>query len=101
MAAITICSDFGAPKIKSLTVFTVSPSICHEVLNSEQDFIRKLIILRVQDAQRVQDTVVIAINAAAVIPSLNRKEVWEYGSCYGDDYPNLYDPFSPSPLLKH
>ena len=54
------------------------------VLNSEQDFIRKLIILRVQDAQRVQDTVVIAINAAAVIPSLNRKEVWEYGSCYGD-----------------
>ena len=28
MAAITICSDFGAPKIKSATV---SPSICHEV----------------------------------------------------------------------
>ena len=29
MAAITICSDFGAPKIKSVTV---SPSICHEVM---------------------------------------------------------------------
>ena len=29
MAAITICSDFGAPK-KSATVSTVSPSICHE-----------------------------------------------------------------------
>ena len=29
MAAITICSDFGPPKIKS---FTVSPSICHEVM---------------------------------------------------------------------
>ena len=26
MAAVTICSDFGAPKIKSATV---SPSICH------------------------------------------------------------------------
>ena len=29
MAAVTICSDFGAPKIKSATV---SPSICHEVM---------------------------------------------------------------------
>ena len=29
MATITICSDFGAPKIKSATVSTVSPSICH------------------------------------------------------------------------
>ena len=33
MAAVTICSDFGAPKIKSDTVSTVSPSICHEVIN--------------------------------------------------------------------
>ena len=32
MAAVTICSDFGAPKIKSLTVSIVSPSICHEVM---------------------------------------------------------------------
>ena len=30
-AAVTICSDFGAPKLKSDTVSTVSPSICHEV----------------------------------------------------------------------
>ena len=29
MAAVTICSDFGAPKIKSVTV---SPSICHEMM---------------------------------------------------------------------
>ena len=29
MAAVTICNDFGAPKIKSVTV---SPSICHEVM---------------------------------------------------------------------
>ena len=34
MAAITICSDFGAPKIKSDTVSTVSPSISHEVIIS-------------------------------------------------------------------
>ena len=29
MAAVTICSDFGAQKIKSVTA---SPSICHEVM---------------------------------------------------------------------
>ena len=34
MAAVTICSDFGASKIKSLTVSIVSPSICHEVMGS-------------------------------------------------------------------
>ena len=32
MAAITICSDFGAPKIKSVTVSTVYLSICREVM---------------------------------------------------------------------
>ena len=32
MAAVTICSDFGAPKIKAVTVSTFSPSICHEVM---------------------------------------------------------------------
>ena len=32
MAAVTICSGFGAKKIKSLTVCTVSPSICHELI---------------------------------------------------------------------
>ena len=32
MAAVTICSDFGAQKIKSATVSTVFPSICHEVM---------------------------------------------------------------------
>ena len=32
MAAVTICSHFGASKIKSVTVFIVSPSICHEVM---------------------------------------------------------------------
>ena len=35
MAAITICSDFGAPKIKSATVSTVSASISHEVMGPD------------------------------------------------------------------
>ena len=38
MAAVTICSDFGAPppnKIKSAIVSTVSPSICHEVMGPD------------------------------------------------------------------
>ena len=35
MAAVTICSDFGAPQIKSLTVSIVSPSICHEVMGPD------------------------------------------------------------------
>ena len=32
MAAVTICSDFGAQNIKSVTVSIVSPSTCHEVM---------------------------------------------------------------------
>ena len=32
MAAVAIYSDFGAPKIKSVTV---SPSICHEVMGPD------------------------------------------------------------------
>ena len=35
MAAINICSDFGAPKIKSDTVSSVSPSIHHEVMGTD------------------------------------------------------------------
>ena len=36
MAAVTICSDFGAPpKIKSDTVSTVSPSIFHKVMGPD------------------------------------------------------------------
>ena len=34
--AVTICSDFGAPKNKkSDTVYTVSPSISHEVMGPD------------------------------------------------------------------
>ena len=32
MAAVTIGSDFGALKIKSATLSTVSPSISHELM---------------------------------------------------------------------
>ena len=32
MTAVTICSDFGAPEIKFVTVSTVSPSMCYEVM---------------------------------------------------------------------
>ena len=32
MAAVTICSDFGDPEVKSDAVSTVSPSISHEVM---------------------------------------------------------------------
>ena len=35
MAAVTICSDFGAQKIKSDTVSTVFPSISHEVMGPD------------------------------------------------------------------
>ena len=32
MAAVTIYSNFGAPKVKFVTVSVVSPSICHKVM---------------------------------------------------------------------
>ena len=35
MAAVTICTDVGAPKIKSLTVSIVSSSIWHEVMGPD------------------------------------------------------------------
>ena len=35
MASVTIYSDFGARKIKSVTIFTVSSPICHEVMGPD------------------------------------------------------------------
>ena len=35
MAAITVCSDFGACKNKVCHCFPVSPSICHEVMGPD------------------------------------------------------------------
>ena len=37
MTAVTFGSDFGAPKIKSVTVSIASPSICHEVMRLAKD----------------------------------------------------------------
>ena len=34
-AVVTIYSDFEAPKIKSVTVSIVSPSICYEVMGAD------------------------------------------------------------------
>ena len=41
MAAVTIGSDFGAQKIKSDTVSTVSPSISHEMIYCGQECLRR------------------------------------------------------------
>ena len=35
IAAVTIHSDFGAQKIKSVTASTFSPSVCHEVMGPD------------------------------------------------------------------
>ena len=35
MALATICSDFGAKKMKCVTISIVSPSICHEVMGPD------------------------------------------------------------------
>ena len=45
MAAVTICTDFGAPKIKSDTVSTVSPSICHEAMGPDASFFLELVVI--------------------------------------------------------
>ena len=34
-AAVTICNDLGAQKNKVVTVSTVSPSMCHELMGSD------------------------------------------------------------------
>ena len=35
MDAVITCSDFGDQEIKSVTVSTVSPSICHELMGPD------------------------------------------------------------------
>ena len=46
MAAVTIWSDFGAKKVKSVTVSFVSPSICHEV---KGNFCIAILILKMEE----------------------------------------------------
>ena len=45
MAAITISSDLEPQKIKSDTVSTVSPSICHEVMGPDAMILQTQILL--------------------------------------------------------
>ena len=54
MAAITICSDIGAPKIKFDTVSPVSPSISHEVMEPETDTYQ-IVIALIQSNHPVPD----------------------------------------------
>ena len=35
MTVATVHSDFGAKEVKSLTIYIVSPSICHEVMGPD------------------------------------------------------------------
>ena len=51
MAAVTICSDFEAHKIKSDTVSTVSPSISHKVIGP--DAMINIIVYQLQLNQTV------------------------------------------------
>ena len=44
IAVVTICSDFGDPKIKSLTVSIVSLSISHEVMGPDAMIDRKSVV---------------------------------------------------------
>ena len=50
MAAVTICSDFGAQKIKSDTVSTLSPSISHEVMGLDAVILIFLMLIKVNTA---------------------------------------------------
>ena len=57
MAAVTICSDFGAPKIKSATVSTVSPSICHEVMGLAKSLQMVTAAMKLKDAYSLEEKV--------------------------------------------
>ena len=39
MAAVTICSEFEAQKIKSATLGTISPSICHRSVLKKKNYV--------------------------------------------------------------
>ena len=56
MAAITICSDFGAQKMKS---DTVSPSICHEVMGPDAMITYKLPIRHHEETGNLHDQLLV------------------------------------------
>ena len=49
MAAVTICSDFGAQRRKSDTVSTVSPSISHEEITARNQWLFKWDFVKILD----------------------------------------------------
>ena len=66
MAAITICSDFGAPKIKSATVATVSPSICHEVMGPDA----MILVFSIYWATLSKSLIQFSVDGRGCVPSL-------------------------------
>ena len=52
MAAVTICSDFGAQKVKSVTVSIVSPSICHEVMGPDAMILVHCLLVQLKHTDR-------------------------------------------------
>ena len=48
MAVVTVNSDFGPKKIKSVTASTFSPSICHEVMGQDAITLTLLTLSRIQ-----------------------------------------------------
>ena len=61
MAVVTICADFGAQEIKSVTVSIVSPSVCHEVMGLDA----VILVKRRQDLPFCRKSVLLALLAAS------------------------------------
>ena len=52
MAAVTICSEFGAPKIKSLTVSTVKLQYFGHLMQRTESFEKTLILGQIEGRRR-------------------------------------------------
>ena len=57
MVAVTIYSNFGAPKIKSVTVFTVYLSICHKVMTNLDSIFKRRDITLLTKVHLVKDMI--------------------------------------------
>ena len=93
MAAVIICSDFGAPKIKSLTVSIVSPSICHEVMGPDA---RILVSLQFSSVTQLCPTLCDPMNCS--MPGLPvHHQLQEFAQTHvhrvGEDFSLLNDEF--------
>ena len=71
MAANTICSDFGAQKIKSDTISTVSPSISREVMGPDAMII-------VEKAREFQKSIYFCfIDYAKAFDCVDHNKLWK------------------------